>query len=905
MGSALPRAPAAPNTGDPSFCHAPAPASAPAQLLHAAFASSTRLLHAAARSAAAAAAGPELNPPPCIFKKYNFTADPPPETKYIFAKVPTCEPDLSGSVLLRPSTRRQWFVCLKELESLAQESLDRRAARLQLTTPSGLPLVYIADRMDIDDPLWGYQIRCSKTGWLQGFITLTVFTTWTHYFEWNSLAPASGMAAARVANAMIGKDDPAIYFSDGGETVQQVAARFGVRAVDIVSWNSGRYTSISCNSRVQPGTMLYVMDPAMVDTMAVSKPGETPKKLAARLGLDTDDLLQLNSEKHPSLLPTSKLKPGLEIICRDRSAEPDVFLPTNAQERQLDEDGSIAAALQQQQHFGDPVTTGVVWPRLVELGLLAGLGCGKLLVKLALQELTASGEFDYAVLQATMASVSFYEELGFVRVGAVARYLPEGTALEDNPVHGYRHWAASDEAHLDQFGDTSYMMAIKLKGLKTGSTLKVLEKRLVKDWPAVQPGFGKGAGKGHGKKSSTGNTAGIVGGEALQVGDMSLNMADGDDARLQLRFEIDRVLDERGSGSGLEYFVKWKHCAVDDATWESAQSDCIHSEVGQAVLNRYLKSHHKKGLGGHSSPHVGSHHGEPGSRKRAALAALAEGPPHGPWWARKVVRAKPEAMPVPLLAGPRIFRGGLGEQPELLNAYEQQQLALQQEQQAALQQHGTLEKEHRYWYVLRYVASTTKCTLVPLLAGGRFGGCGRRAGRVRWKPAPLKQGYEREAMADTLLLVAAESIQSAREQDSNAWVIDDQDAEHAAREQAAAARNKKRKLIVEEGQASGVLPNVYLSMAPRRPSESGVKRERPAGVRPARAEGVMRKKKRLAPASRSCLACTKGKHSAHTCGVRGKEIEEALKARKAEALAKLAAGPNGHGSLPNGSPKAA
>ena len=83
-----------------------------------------------------------------------------------------------------------------------------------------------------------------------------------------------------------------------------------------------------------------------------------------------------------------------------------------------------------------------------------------------------------------------------------------------------------DEAHLDQFGDTSYMMAIKLKGLKTGSTLKVLEKRLVKDWPAVQPGFGKGAGKGHGKKSSTGNTAGIVGGEALQVGDMSLNMAE-------------------------------------------------------------------------------------------------------------------------------------------------------------------------------------------------------------------------------------------------------------------------------------------------------------------------------------------------------------------------------------------
>ena len=47
-----------------------------------------------------------------------------------------------------------------------------------------------------------------------------------------------------------------------------------------------------------------------------------------------------------------------------------------------------------------------------------------------LEEIRASGEFDFAVLQATMASVSFYEELGFVRVGAIAKYFPEGTSLE-------------------------------------------------------------------------------------------------------------------------------------------------------------------------------------------------------------------------------------------------------------------------------------------------------------------------------------------------------------------------------------------------------------------------------------------------------------------------------------------
>ena len=45
------------------------------------------------------------------------------------------------------------------------------ALRLPLPPPSGLPLVYIADRMDIDDPLWGYQVRSEEQDWLQGYLT--------------------------------------------------------------------------------------------------------------------------------------------------------------------------------------------------------------------------------------------------------------------------------------------------------------------------------------------------------------------------------------------------------------------------------------------------------------------------------------------------------------------------------------------------------------------------------------------------------------------------------------------------------------------------------------------------------------------------------------------------------------
>jgi hypothetical protein len=54
---------------------------------------------------------------------------------------------------------------------------------------------YIRDRVDIDDPLHGVQLRHRSGGWLQGFVLWTTFTTWTHDFEWNSLHPMSGIAA--------------------------------------------------------------------------------------------------------------------------------------------------------------------------------------------------------------------------------------------------------------------------------------------------------------------------------------------------------------------------------------------------------------------------------------------------------------------------------------------------------------------------------------------------------------------------------------------------------------------------------------------------------------------------------------------------------------------------------------
>ena len=91
------------------------------------------------------------------------------------------------------------------MTNLCHEAALRSAAlqdNKKLDTP--LSKEYIRDRIDIDDPLRGFQIRHKYGGWMQGFILTTTFTTWTHYFKWDSKHPQSGM----VGNTKARVNDP-------------------------------------------------------------------------------------------------------------------------------------------------------------------------------------------------------------------------------------------------------------------------------------------------------------------------------------------------------------------------------------------------------------------------------------------------------------------------------------------------------------------------------------------------------------------------------------------------------------------------------------------------------------------------------------------------------------------------
>ena len=125
------------------------------------------------------------------------------------------------------------------------------------------------------------------------------------------------------------------------------------------------------------------------------------------------------------------LIPDAGVVDEHIDLEEDEELKVWLKKRKRDLDGNLAIELQSQIFDGDYSTNGVIWPRIAEVTLLGGLGCGSLLMNKIIYDLEASSsQYDYIVLQATENAVEFYERFGFVRVGAVARY--EEISTEEN-----------------------------------------------------------------------------------------------------------------------------------------------------------------------------------------------------------------------------------------------------------------------------------------------------------------------------------------------------------------------------------------------------------------------------------------------------------------------------------------
>lgn len=103
------------------------------------------------------------------------------------------------SVIWAPRTRADWEESIDEMVALctaaAWHKYKSLPYRIKRRTEFHAPIshIYVKDRIQIDDPLRGYQIRHKTGGWLQGFVMMTDFTTWTHYFKWDSEHAANGI----------------------------------------------------------------------------------------------------------------------------------------------------------------------------------------------------------------------------------------------------------------------------------------------------------------------------------------------------------------------------------------------------------------------------------------------------------------------------------------------------------------------------------------------------------------------------------------------------------------------------------------------------------------------------------------------------------------------------------------
>ena len=165
---------------------------------------------------------------------YNATRHPQkplPQPSYSFGSVPSAVRDLENSSLHAIDNREHFHESMAEMLLLCKEAMRRHPNRNAAGCGSKpLSLEYLADRLDIDDPCFGYLVRTRdhplgrrdknwRPGMLQGFITCTTFTNWQRTFRWDSANDAAyDCDMAEVHN------DPARKRDDDGILARELQA---------------------------------------------------------------------------------------------------------------------------------------------------------------------------------------------------------------------------------------------------------------------------------------------------------------------------------------------------------------------------------------------------------------------------------------------------------------------------------------------------------------------------------------------------------------------------------------------------------------------------------------------------------------------------------------------------------
>eukprot|EP00635_Sarcinochrysidales_sp_CCMP3193_P013538 CAMPEP_0118903160 /NCGR_PEP_ID=MMETSP1166-20130328/8140_1 /TAXON_ID=1104430 /ORGANISM="Chrysoreinhardia sp, Strain CCMP3193" /LENGTH=1126 /DNA_ID=CAMNT_0006842385 /DNA_START=38 /DNA_END=3418 /DNA_ORIENTATION=+ len=140
------------------------------------------------------------------------------EPGYDLELVPAPGRDGQGSYLRRVEGNDAWEHLLPEIVLLCNEAAWRRASSSRVLPPprkkqsppveaKPLMLEYVSDRIDTDDPIFGYVLRTTQERWLQGFAIVTTFTTWTPYLRFTNTAVGAAVTLDDAETRVIADDD--------------------------------------------------------------------------------------------------------------------------------------------------------------------------------------------------------------------------------------------------------------------------------------------------------------------------------------------------------------------------------------------------------------------------------------------------------------------------------------------------------------------------------------------------------------------------------------------------------------------------------------------------------------------------------------------------------------------------
>jgi len=483
---------------------------------------------------------------------------------------------------------------------------------------------------------------------------------------------------------------------------------------EIARLNKGRYPGLGIHSRLQQGTSLIIRDTTH-DDLYQANGQETIDEIAEEHGLTAVDVLAINKNLGTQD-PDVKLEEGREVWIRDREAEPDIidnsvsFRGGAREEMRQVDNGELGQELNEAQSHGDPDGEGVVWPKIAEIGLLAGLGSGGLLIRHVIGELIASGEYEYAVMQSTPVAVSFYERLGFKRVGAMAKYGEKEQDIDEVEEVGYCHWTYADEREVEEQGGISYMMCLKLSDVTAKNKTRISASKMATTWPPIKAMPGAIDLRGY---------QGVGAG-----GDVILTIGNDGEARVEIQYEVRDVIDKRTHNGKTEYLVRWTNAGAD--TWEPV----AHLGTADTAIKAFEREYNG------------------GSSGRGANAAQSRGRGRGRQQNRRVPGAR---------------AGSEGAERRLYNKVV--------ELSGAATTEGKKVGNYKYWFVLHYDMATSQCQLAPLQPSGKFTTGAERIGRVRWKAVPEGDGKEIYVAAAQCKVLWAEPVNKVSDVDKEAWDI--------------------------------------------------------------------------------------------------------------------------------------